>query len=48
MDIIRKEAFDDLDKCVIHILKNTIDYLETSMNEMDYMTEMTYNYYVNK
>lgn len=48
MDIIRKEAFDDLDKCVIHILKNTIDYLETSMNEMDYMTQMTYNYYVNK
>lgn len=48
MDIIRKEAFEDLDKCVIHILKNTIDYLETSMNEMDYMTQMTYNYYVNK
>lgn len=48
MDEIRKEAFSDLDKCVIHILKNTIDYLESSMDDMDHMTRMTYNYYVNK
>lgn len=48
MDIIRKEAFIDLDKCVIHILKNTLDYLNNSTNEMDFMTQLTYNYYVNK
>ena len=48
MDIIRKEAFTDLDKCIIHILKNTIEYLETSMDDMDYMTKMTYDYYLNK
>ncbi len=48
MDIIRKEAFSDLDKCVIHILKNTLDYLNNSTNEMDFMTQLTYNYYVNK
>lgn len=48
MDIIRKEAFLDLDKCVIHILKNTLDYLNNSTNEMDFMTQLTYNYYVNK
>ncbi len=46
MEEIRKEAFSDLDKCVIHILKNTIDYLDSSISEMDYMTQMTYNYYV--
>lgn len=48
MDTIRKEAFEDLDKCVIHILKNTLDYLNNSTNEMDFMTQLTYNYYVNK
>ncbi|MBQ8923580.1 MAG: bis(5'-nucleosyl)-tetraphosphatase (symmetrical) YqeK [Lachnospiraceae bacterium] len=47
MENIRKEAFTDLDKCLVHILKNTIDYLETSSNDMDYMTKMTYDYYVN-
>ncbi len=48
MDEIRKEAFSDLDKCVVHILKNTLDYLENSVGDMDYMTQMTYNYYINK
>lgn len=48
MDVIRQEAFIDLDKCVIHILKNTLDYLNNSTNEMDFMTQLTYDYYVNK
>ncbi len=48
MDIIRKEAFEDLDKCVTHILKNTLDYLNSSTNDIDYMTQMTYDYYINK
>ncbi len=48
MDEIRREAFSDLDKCVVHILKNTLDYLESSFCDMDYMTQMTYNYYINK
>ena len=47
MEEIRQEAFTDLDKCVVHILKNTISYLEESLNEMDYMTKETYEYYVN-
>lgn len=46
LDIIRKEAFEDLDLCVVHILKNTIDYLKESNALMDPMTEDTYNYYV--
>lgn len=48
MDIIRREAFVDLDKCVIHILKNTLDYLDNTTNDIDMMTQMTYNYYINK
>ncbi|MGN0152614.1 MAG: bis(5'-nucleosyl)-tetraphosphatase (symmetrical) YqeK [Wujia sp.] len=47
MNEIRKEAFTDLDLCVVHILKNTLDYLEESSVDMDYMTTMTYNYYIN-
>ena len=46
MDEIRKEAFEDLDKCVIHILKNTIEYLSDTVTDIDYMTVNTYNYYV--
>jgi len=48
MDVIRKEAFTDIDKCVVHILRNTLDYLGTISDDMDYMTQMTYNYYINK
>lgn len=46
LDIIRREAFLDLDACVIHILKNTIEYLNDTMDDIDYMTINTYNYYV--
>ncbi len=47
MDEIRREAFSDIDKCVIHILKNTLDYLDGDSNEIDHMTQRTYDYYVN-
>lgn len=46
MEEIRREAFSDIDRCVIHILKNTIEYLKASDVKMDPMTEKTYNYYV--
>ena len=46
MEEIRKEAFTDLDACVIHILKNTLDYLNRTTAEMDYMTQKTYDFYV--
>ena len=48
MEEIRREAFTDLDKCIVHILKNTIEYLTDSFDDMDYMTKMTYDYYLNK
>ena len=47
MEEIRREAFQDLDQCVLHILKNTLDYLNDTTLDMDYMTQMTYNYYMN-
>ncbi|MCM1287718.1 MAG: bis(5'-nucleosyl)-tetraphosphatase (symmetrical) YqeK [Clostridium sp.] len=47
MDEIRRKAFADIDACIIHILKNTLDYLEQREGDIDYMSKMTYNYYVN-
>ena len=43
---IRREAYTDLDKCVIHILKNTLEYLETLNAAIDDLTKETYDYYV--
>lgn len=42
---IRKEAFTDIDKCVVHILKNTIAYLREISDEMDLTTQETYDFY---
>ena len=47
LDEIRKEAYQDLDKCIIHILKNTLEYLKKSEIVIDELTEQTYNYYIN-
>lgn len=46
IDEIRKEAFTDMDKCIIHILKNTLSYLDTTDSVKDEMSVKTYNYYV--
>ncbi|MCR4903681.1 MAG: bis(5'-nucleosyl)-tetraphosphatase (symmetrical) YqeK [Butyrivibrio sp.] len=46
MDEIRREAFEDIDKCLKHILKNTLIYLESSDKECDPMTRTTYEYYM--
>ncbi len=48
MDEIRKEAFTDIDRCLVHILKNTLDYLNATTNDIDYMTQVTYDYYVTR
>ena len=42
---IRKEAFQDIDKALLHILKNILVYLESQSCEIDEMTEKTYYYY---
>ena len=44
---IRKEAFTDIDVCIVHILKNTLEYLDGKTDVIDDMTEKTYDYYKN-
>lgn len=49
MDTIRREAFCDLDACLVHILKNTIAYLmDREPESIDSITMETYQYYVGK
>lgn len=45
IDIIRKEAFMDLDICTAHILKNTIEYLVKNNAVIDDISIKTYKYY---
>lgn len=47
MEQIRKEAFTDLDKCLIHIIRNVLDYLEQTNSIVDDITLQTYKYYCN-
>ena len=47
MDIIRKEAYSDLDKCLLHILHSSIHYLGKKGATVDPITRKTYEYYLN-
>ena len=42
---LRKLAFQDLDKALVEILKDTLRYLEKTENEIDPMTRRTYDHY---
>jgi len=42
---LRKLAFEDLDKALLEILKNTLVYLEKTENAIDPMTQKAYDYY---
>ena len=42
---IRKEAMTDLDLCVRHILRRTLDYLAEKNVAIDDLTEKTYDFY---
>ena len=44
---IRKLAFIDLDKALLRILEDTLNFLKNSSGEVDPMTEKTYQYYKN-
>ena len=46
IDIIRREAYSDIDKCLIHILKNSVEYLENKDAVIDPATRETYEYYL--
>jgi len=46
LDSIRPLAFHDIDKAMVAILKDTLEYLKQDGNELDPMTQMTYDYYM--
>lgn len=48
MDEIRKEAYADIDKCLAHILHNSVIYLKTIGKEIDDATMIAYEYYKDK
>ena len=45
MDMIRKEAYSDLDQCLLHILHNSMHYLCKKGSVLDSITKETYEYY---
>lgn len=45
--MIRKTAFEDLDRAFLMILKDTLNYLKETQEEIDPMTQKTYEYYLN-
>jgi len=47
LDMIRELAFRDLDAALIKILEDTLVYLKESEEEIDDMTQKTYDYYIN-
>ena len=44
---IRRMAFENIDACVLEILRDTLAYLETGNGEVDPMTKETFEYYAN-
>ena len=42
---VRKLAFEDIDKCLYRILKDSLVHLKSLNRVIDPMTEKTYNYY---
>lgn len=47
LELIRKTAFEHLDKALLMILEDTLAYLQSGKNEIDHMTQLTYEYYKN-
>lgn len=45
---IRREAYEDIDECIVHILENTLEYLIYKDTIIDDTTRETYNYYVSE
>ncbi len=46
LEELRKLAFVDLDRALVEILRNILDYLQQQENEIDLMTQKTYEYYL--
>lgn len=45
LSVIRKEAFDNIEKATLHIYKNTLEYLSKSTKALDPTTKEAYTYY---
>jgi len=45
MEDIRKEAYTNLDMCLLHILRNSVSYLNKKGAVIDPLTKVTYEYY---
>lgn len=45
MEIVRRLAFEDLDRCMLEILSGTIQYLQDKQAVIDEITMKTYQYY---
>ena len=48
LDELRRISFEDLDRAVCLILKQTLDYLGQTPEDIDQMTELAYEFYKNK
>ena len=46
LDIVRKQVFIDIDIALFTILKDSVEYLDSSDKPVDPMTMETYLYYV--
>lgn len=46
LTLIRKLAFRDIDKALLKILEDTLDYLSKSASPTDPMTQKTFDYYM--
>lgn len=46
LDLVRKQVFVDIDMALFTILKDSVDYLDSSDKPVDPMTMQTYLYYV--
>mgnify|MGYP003298479934 FL=1 len=47
LEIVRKLAFEDIDTALIKILSDTLEYLTECNEDMDPLTQETYEYYIN-
>lgn len=48
MNTIRQEAYTDIDRCLAHILHDSVIYLKTIGKEIDDATMIAYEYYKDK
>jgi len=47
LDELRRLAFENLDEALLKILEDTLEYLNQSKQQIDQMTQLTYDFYKN-